>query len=113
MKYLPTIIALAAVAALLLVGCAAVVGVSSPSWSLAARVAGFAWAAGAIGLFLADYAPRHSYGDRTAVRVPAAQAVVSPRRMIPAQARPAADGTPAGAMVTLGLSNDPATVSLM
>ena len=113
MKNLPTIISLAAVATFLLLGCAAVVGVSSPSWSLATRVAGFAWAAGAIGLFLTDYSPRHSYGDRAAIRVPAAQAVVSQRRVVPAKARPAADSAPAGAVATLGVCNEPATVSLM
>lgn len=121
MKNLFGMIALFAVASLVLLAVAAIAGVSSPTWTVASRVAAFAWAAGVLAMFVTDYTPRHSYGDpitapATVVareRVPAAKAAVSQRRMVPAKARPAADPAPAGALATLGLYNDPATVSLL
>ena len=121
MKNLFGMIALFAVASLVLLAVAAIVGVSAPTWTVASRVAAFAWAAGVLALFVTDYTPHHSYGAPITASapvvaresVPVAKAVANKRRMIPARTRSAADPAPAGAMATLGLYNDPATVSLL
>ena len=106
MKNLPGIISLFAIASLAVLAVASVLGVSSPSWSVVTRIVGFSWAAGVLAMFVTDYAPRHTYNigatECTAEAVPA---------VVPVQARPYAGA--AEAMATLGLANDPATVSLM
>ena len=106
MKNLPGIISLFAIASLAVLAVASVLGVSSPSWSVVTRIVGFSWAAGVLAMFVTDYAPRHTYNigatECTADAVPA---------VVPVQARPYAGA--AEAMATLGLANDPATVSLM
>jgi hypothetical protein len=108
MKNLPGIISLFAIASLAVLAVASVLGFSSPSWSVVTRVVGFSWAAGVLAMFVTDYAPRHTYqvgaAARTAEAMPEA---------VPAKARPYARAVPAEAMATLGLANDPATVSLM
>jgi len=121
MKNLFGMIALFAVASLVLLVVAAIAGVSSPTWTVASRVASFAWAAGMLALFVTDYTPRHSYAESITARatvaaresVPVAKAAASQRRMVPARTRPAADPSPAGALATLGLYHDPVTVSLL
>ena len=118
MKNLLGIISLFAIASLAVLAVASVLGVSSPSWPVVTRIVGFSWVAGVLALFVTDYAPRHTYNDRATVRTAAAKpaavrAAVSPRRMVPATARRFAGAATAGAMATLGLANDPATVSLM
>ena len=106
MENLPGIISLFAIASLAVLAVASVLGVSSPSWSVVTRIVGFSWAAGVLAMFVTDYAPRHTYNigatECTAEAVPA---------VVPVQARPYAGA--AEAMATLGLANDPATVSLM
>ena len=108
MKNLPGIISLFAIASLAVLAVASVLGVSSPSWSVVTRIVGFSWAAGVLAMFVTDYAPRHTYNigatECTAEAVPA---------VVPVQARPYAGAVTAEAMATLGLANDPATVSLI
>jgi hypothetical protein len=108
MKNLPGIISLFAIASLAVLAVASVLGVSNPSWFVITRVVGFSWAAGALAMFVTDYAPRHSYNvgaaERTAEAMP---------EVVPAKARPYAGAVTAEAMATLGLANDPATVSLL
>ena len=108
MKNLLGIISLFAIASLAVLAVASVLGFSSPSWSLVTRVVGFSWAAGVLAMFVTDYAPRHSYNVGAAVRTAEAMPEV-----VPAKARPYADAATAEAMATLGLANDPATVSLL
>jgi hypothetical protein len=110
MKNLLGIISLFAIASLAVLAVASVLGVSSPSWPVVTRIVGFSWAAGVLALFVTDYAPRHTYNVGATVRTAAA---VSSRRMIPVKARRFAGAATAGAMATLGLANDPATISLM
>jgi hypothetical protein len=113
MKNLLGIVSLLAVASLAVLAVASVLGVSSPSWPVVTRIVGFSWAAGVLALFVTDYAPRHTYNVSATVRAAAVPAAVSPRRMVPATARRFAGAATAEAMATLGLTNDPATVSLM
>ena len=120
MKNLTAILSLAAITVLALVAVAAVLGVSCVYWSVAWRVAGFAWAAGVLGIFLSDYAPPRPYAAAVTVRapepqreaVPAARAVAGHRRLVPAVARSFDDPAMAGAMATVGFYHDPATVSM-
>jgi hypothetical protein len=120
MKNLTAIISLFAITSLALLAVAAFLGVSCPYWSVAWRVAGFAWAAGVLGLFLTDYAPHHPYTVGAAVRVtepqresvPAVRAIARHRRRVPATAQPFDDTGIEGAMATVGFCNDPATVSM-
>ena len=108
MKNLLGIISLFAIASLAVLAVASVLGVSSPSWSVVTRIVGFSWAAGVLAMFVTDYAPRHSY-NVGAVGCPAA----AEHEVVPAKARPYAGAVTAEAMATLGLANDPATVSLL
>ena len=98
MKNLPGIISLFAIASLAVLVVASVFGVSCPYASLAWRIVGFSWATGVFAIFVTDYAPRHSYGVSAEAKsedVPAVQTTVT-----------------AEAMATLGLANDPATVTM-
>ena len=99
MKNLLGIVSLLAVASLAVLAVASVLGVSSPSWSVVTRIVGFSWAAGVLALFVTDYAPRrlNSYcAEAKPEAVPVVRAAVT-----------------AEAMATLGLANDPATVSML
>ena len=108
MKNLLGIISLFAIASLAVLAVAAVLGVSSPSWSVVTRIVGFSWAAGVLAMFVTDYAPRRSYNVGAA-----GCTVEAMREVVPAKARPYAGAVTAEAMATLGLANDPATVSLL
>jgi hypothetical protein len=108
MKNLPGIISLFAIASLAVLAVASVLGVSNPSWFVITRVVGFSWAAGALAMFVTDYAPRHTYN--IGATEPTAEAMPA---VVPVQARSYAGTVPAEAMATLGLANDPATVSLI
>jgi hypothetical protein len=108
MKHLSSIISLFAIASLAVLAVASALGVSSPSWSVASRMVGLSWAAGVLAIFVTDYAPRRSCSVSAAVRTAEAQ-----REDVPAKARPLADAATTGVMATLGLANDPATVSLL
>jgi len=115
MKNLPGIISLFAIASLALLAVASAFGVSIPYASVAWRMVVFSWAAGVLSIFVTDYAPRDSYSVSAEAKpedVPVVRAAVSQRRMVPAKARPFAGAT-TGAMATLGLANDPATVSML
>jgi hypothetical protein len=121
MKNLTALISLFAIASLAVLAVASALGVCSPSWSVASRMIGLSCAAGMLAVFATDYAPRRSYGVNAVAHaagakreyVPAVRAAVSQRRMVPANARPFAGAATAGALATLGLANDPATVSLL
>ena len=108
MKNLPGIISLFAIASLAVLAVASVLGVSSPTWTVASRIVGLSWTAGALAMFVTDYSPRHSYNVGAAART-----AVAMREVVPAKARPFAGAATAEAVATLGLANDPATVSLM
>ncbi len=108
MKNLLGIISLFAIASLAVLAVASVLGVSSPSWSVVTRIVGFSWAAGVLAMFVTDYAPRHTYNVGAAGCTAEAM-----REVVPAKARPYAGAVTAEAMATLGLANDPATVSLL
>jgi membrane protein implicated in regulation of membrane protease activity len=104
MKNLPAIISLFATVSLALLAAAAALGVSCPYWTLALQVAGFAWAAGVLAIFLTDYAPNRA---TAAIRV-----METPRENVPATARAFDDTVIGEVMATLGLDTDQATVSL-
>ncbi len=107
MKNLPVFVMLFATAVLVALGAAAVAGVTFPYWSAALQVAAVAWAAGMLAVFVADYAPRRT--GPAPVVVPAAEPSRAP---VPAARTAPADAFPVEAMATLGLGNDPATLSL-
>ena len=99
MKNLHGIISLFAIASLALLVVASAFGVSIPYASVAWRMVGFSWAAGVLSIFVTDYAPRrlNSYcAEAKPEAVPVVRAAVT-----------------AEAMATLGLANDPATVSML
>ena len=119
MKNLTALISLVAIASLAVLAVASVLGFCSPSWSVASRMIGLSCAAGMLAMFVTDYAPRRPYGVSAVARaaeakreyVPVVRAAVSQQRMVPAKARPFWGAAPAGALATLGLTNNPATVS--
>lgn len=106
MKSLPALVILAATAAFVALAAAAALDIPLPYWSVALRVAALAWAAGAVGVFAADYAPRRTSYVPVAVPTPACRPVRA--RVTPAVPAEAVD---MGAMATLGFDHDPATVS--
>jgi hypothetical protein len=108
MKNLTGIISLFAIASLAVLAVASALGVSSPSWSVISRIVGISWTAGVLAIFVMDYAPRRTCSFGAPVRTAQAK-----RAAVPADARPFAGAAAAEAMATLGLTNDPATVSLM
>ena len=121
MKNLPCIIFLSAIASLLLLAVACSLGAPIQYWFVASRIAAVSGSAGVLAIFLADYAPRRSYRVAGAVRtaesapaiVPAARAVASRGRLVRSSERPFDITVVEGAMATLGLRNDPVTVSLI
>lgn len=120
MKNLPCYIFLAAIASLVLLAAASSLGLSFPFLHVAAIVVGVSGAAGVLALFLVDYAPRSSRKSAaisseetkrdTASAVPAA---FNHRRMVFRRNRHPAGSAAGGTLVTLGLRNDPATLSLL
>ena len=118
MKNLPCIIFLSAIASLLLLAVASALGVSIAYWSVAAHIGAFSGAAGVLAIFLTDYAPRRGYNAGPALpNAEAATALGVTRtvrsRLAPANERPLDVTVIEGAMATLGLRNDPATVSII
>ena len=107
MKNLPALVMLAATAVLVALAAAAVAGVTFPYWTVTLQVAAFAWAAGMLAVFVADYAPR-----RTGPAPTVAPAAAPRRAPEPAARSVPADAFRVGAMATLGLGNNPATLSL-
>lgn len=116
MKNLPCIIFLSAIASLLLLAVACSLGAPIQYWYVAARILAVSGAAGMLAIFLADYAPRPSYhvgALQTAEPAPAARVVASRSRVGRSSERPFDITVVEGAMATLGLRNDPVTVSLI
>lgn len=112
MKNLPCIIFLSAIASLLFLAVACSLGAPVQYWFVAARILAASGAAGMLAIFLADYAPRPSYqvgAARTAKPAP----VASRSRPVCSGERPYDITVVEGAMATLGLRNDPVTVSLL
>jgi hypothetical protein len=120
MKNLPCIIFLATLASLVLLAAASFAGLSFRFLHVALTVVGFSGAAGVLALFLVDYGPRRPL-DRPAVSIPetkretapAAAAGFDQRRVVLRTKRPSAGSLAGGAFATLGLRNDPATLSLL
>lgn len=121
MKNVPCIIFLSAIASLLLLAVACSLGAPIQYWFVAARITAVSGAAGMLAIFLADYAPRRSYHVGRALRiaesapaiVPAVHAVARRGRLVRSSERPFDITVIEGAMATLGLRNDPVTVSLI
>ena len=114
MKTLSCIISVAALAGLVLLAAASVLGLSFPFALVASQVVGFSSAAGVFAFFLRDYAPRGRRYDAVKVRKPAAhrQETFAPgRRGARSGAGEYYHSVAEGALLTLGLRNDPATLS--
>ena len=106
MKRLPAVISLVASAALGFLAVATCLGFSSAATPAVWHVAGFAWLVGLLGICSTDYSPRRPYEVR---------ATASPRASVaaaPAVGRPARRSVAVEAMATLGLGDDPATVTM-
>jgi len=106
MKSLPALIALAALAAFVLLAVVSSVITSVPFMLIAAHIVSGACSFGLIGLFLDDYTPRAPQIDLSWKRV-------YQRRFQPSQreAHGVAAETPGSVWSTLGMRNDPATLS--
>lgn len=116
MKHLPCILSFSAVFGLLFLTVSAVLGVPLPYESIASYVLGISCGVGVVGFLLADYGPGKSPSYLAArVQEPKreiAQAVVSRRRAL----RPidlSFDDTITVNSMTIGVGNDPETVSMM
>ncbi len=101
MKSLPALVILIATAGLVATAIAAALGVPCSFCAIVLRVSALAWAAGAVAVFVADYAPRHT-----------GPAVEPRRERAPAAQTDPADAIPLETLPTLGLSGNPATFSL-
>jgi hypothetical protein len=120
MKTLPCLLALLAVASLALLAVAAALGVTLPYCSVALRLVALAWVAGVLAIFVADYAPRRPLGVGPVLPSVEAQPafVRSPsiatgqRRSMPVLARTFDDTIVTADIATLGLSYNPATLSM-
>jgi hypothetical protein len=119
MKNLPCLIFLAAIASLILLAAASFLGLPFPLLHVASIVTGFFGAAGVLALFLVDYRPRRAYDDPVVSPAeakreiaPAMPAAFNLRRIVRPHQR---TGRPVsgGALATLGLNNNPATLSLL
>jgi len=116
MKNLPCHVFLAALASLALAVLASSLGLSFPFFKVAAIIIGFSGAAGVLALFLADYGARPSRDDAPVsapetmrASAPVAPAAVKLRRVF----RPGRQTGAGDPLATLGLRNDPATLSLL
>ena len=115
MKNLPCYITLATIISLVLLTIVASLGVPLQFFDIASHIIGYATAAGVAAVYLTDGAPRTSHHTADAVEVNTAKepAVVRPARRAAWDNRPAVDSLSDGALATLNLVNDPATVSIM
>ena len=116
MKNLPCIIASSALISLVLVTIAASLIDSFPYVLVVTHIIGFSGGAGLLSLFLADYAPRSCDAEVPAAQTerkvkPVAPPVVRQRGMVVSTDHPFGALTDE-AMATLGMCNDPATLSL-
>ena len=106
MKRLPAVVTLVASATLGVLAVTTCLGFTSAAFPMAWDVAGFAWLVGLLGICSYDYSPRRPYQVR---------ATASPRESVavaPAVVRPSRRTVAAEAMATLGLGDEPATVTM-
>jgi hypothetical protein len=121
MKNLPAIISIATVAVLLLLAVAASVIDSLPFALIASYVVGFACSLSLLALFVADYAPRSprlialvsSEAEEKRAHGAAARAAATEHLLDHQADAPYSDPITVNFMATMGLRNDPATVSLV
>jgi hypothetical protein len=106
MKSLPAIISLATAAALLLLAVAASFIDSLPFALIASYIVGFACSIGFLALFIADYNPRSARPIELVIRETEAKRQVE-RPVAPSFVDPIT----LNVLSTLGLRNDPATLS--
>ena len=117
MKNLPCIIACSALVSLVLVTIAASLIDSFPYVLVVTHIIGFSGGAGLLSLFLADYAPRSCDAAVPTAEAeyevkPAVQTVVRQHGMVVSTEHPFGGALTDEAMATLGMCNDPATLSL-
>lgn len=118
MKNVPSIISLATVAVLLLLAVAASFIDSLPFAFVASYVVGFACSVGFLALFLADYgstSPRLiaiDFKEAEAKREAAARATRAQRRPDPQFGAPCREPVAPELLATIGLRNDPSTLSI-
>jgi len=106
MKSLPAIISIATVAALMLLAVAASFIDSLPFALIASYIVGFACSVGFLALFIADYGPRSARPIELVIRETEAK-----RQVETSVVQPFEDPITLNVLSTMGIRNDPATIS--